>query len=487
MFTREVCCGCFNFVTSLEPAICSGTGSNLNGDSSLSRFTVGAAISTRPMEDPLEDDVLYSVDDPLEEDEFASVLEEKRRGNEAFQAGDWSRALDLYDGALDLYAARLGTPGVQLETRVTLLSNLAECALRLKDYDDAEVYANEALKIDEECVKARIRRVKAIVARLEGGGVSSSIEDIVAYLEGGGVSSSIEPKIEAARRDLERARDQLCGTPPDIASLERRINKIVAKKIRAEGSSKRATSKRALKPLMPNALAHPSPSEDVTPYPIPATTPRVRVLEPLLSAVQAAVDSAAPGTLVELCTGVFTGDEETLVLRKPVFLIGAGSGAQSAATTIDAKLVVNPVVNSNTKKVVTIKGLRVKKGATFERNRLARIDVLDSTIELRNMNDDCLEFNETPAKILVSGCTIIGGSDGLYIDTGNVHIYKSTIHSAADRGIFADSSFVIEDSTVKNCGSYGIKTRAGCVRRGKCNIQSGPWDHLDGGWGIGNI
>ena len=393
------------------------------------------------------------LEDGLSEDEFTKILEAKRRGNEAFQAGDMTAAEGYYEEALAVYDMRLGT-GAQRETKVTLLSNFAEANLRLEDYDRAEMYATQALEMDENCVKARVRRVKAGVARLE--------EE--------GLSSSQDPSIVPLRRDIERIREQL-PTNPAISHLTRRIDAMVKKKTRDETSSRKGSQN-----LMRDYLAQPSNPEDVAPFEIPTTTsPRVRVDEPLLSAVQAAVDSAAPGTLVELCAGVFA-DTESLILRKPLFLVGAGKDQ----TIIDAKLLVQPVSDKDNK-VVTIKGVRVKQGALFLENSLDRIDVVDSHFELYTRDDDCLEFKDTPAKILVSGSTIIGGSDGLTFighKSKHVHIYKSTIHSAASRGIFADPPFVIEDSTVTNCGGYGMKTRNGCTRRGKNNIQPGPWDQL---------
>lgn len=76
-----------------------------------------------------------------------------------------------------------------------------------------------------------------------------------------------------------------------------------------------------------------------------------------------------------------------------------------------------------------------------------------------------------------------GGSDGVFIDAGGVHLKDCKIVGAACRGIFANHSFVIEGCTVGNCGSYGMKTRSGCERRGVNNsIQEGPWDsHIQ--WG----
>jgi hypothetical protein len=87
--------------------------------------------------------------------------------------------------------------------------------------------------------------------------------------------------------------------------------------------------------------------------------------------------------------------------------------------------------------------------------------------------------------ILIDRCTVRGGSECVFIDTPYVHLRGCHISGAANRGIFANADFVIEDSVVTGCGGYGMKTRAGCERRGKNNIQTGPWDsHMQrgGGW-----
>jgi len=89
------------------------------------------------------------------------------------------------------------------------------------------------------------------------------------------------------------------------------------------------------------------------------------------------------------------------------------------------------------------------------------------------------------ASILMDRCTVRGGSECVFIDTYGVHLRGCHISGAENRGIFANNDFVIEDSVVKGCGGYGMKTRAGCERRGKNTIQTGPWDgHMQrgGGW-----
>eukprot|EP00854_Cymbomonas_tetramitiformis_P017032 gene17032-20252_t len=75
---------------------------------------------------------------------------------------------------------------------------------------------------------------------------------------------------------------------------------------------------------------------------------------------------------------------------------------------------------------------------------------------------------------------IFGGGDGLMHSSHEtkLHLKDCEIRWAESRGIFANSSFVIEDTEISNCGSYGIKCRGGCEVKGGCDIQSGPWDSL---------
>ena len=98
-------------------------------------------------------------------------------------------------------------------------------------------------------------------------------------------------------------------------------------------------------------------------------------------------------------------------------------------------------------------------------------------------NDDALTLNDMRGRILIDKCVVSGGSDSVFIQGCDVHLRGCHISGAASRGIFANHNFVIEDSVVTGCGGYGMKTRAGCQRRGKNSIQSGPWDGVFGGMG----
>jgi hypothetical protein len=95
---------------------------------------------------------------------------------------------------------------------------------------------------------------------------------------------------------------------------------------------------------------------------------------------------------------------------------------------------------------------------------------------------DALTLNETNAgkyasdKVLLEECEVTGGSDGVFINVHGCTLRKCRILDAYSRGIFANDSFIIEDSVVQGCGGYGMKTRSGCDRRGRNHIQAGPWD-----------
>jgi hypothetical protein len=117
-------------------------------------------------------------------------------------------------------------------------------------------------------------------------------------------------------------------------------------------------------------------------------------------------------------------------------------------------------------------------GKNIDRARLSELSIKQKiqTNEDSLIIDSIGPDNYDPDRILVEDCEVQGGSDGVVIDT-HVHLLRCTITGAAARGIFANSDFVIENCTVLGCGSYGMKTRSGCERRGRNQIQPGPWDN----------
>ena len=101
----------------------------------------------------------------LESTEMEELLEHKKLGNEAFSSKEFEKAIKHYDDALmvvllDMFVA----PVEQINTIVSVLSNKAECQLRLKLYKDAGCTATDALMFDNNHEKSRLRRAKAELA-----------------------------------------------------------------------------------------------------------------------------------------------------------------------------------------------------------------------------------------------------------------------------------------------------------------------------------
>ena len=96
--------------------------------------------------------------------EMEELLANKKKGNEEFAKKNFSKAIEYYDEALlfpqHLYVA----PAEHVEQVVNVLSNKAECYLRLKQYEDAGDTATAALLLDNSHEKSRMRRAKAEMA-----------------------------------------------------------------------------------------------------------------------------------------------------------------------------------------------------------------------------------------------------------------------------------------------------------------------------------
>jgi len=100
----------------------------------------------------------------LEPEEMEELLDQKKLGNQAFSNHEYEKAIQHYEEALlysnDLYVA----PIDQVDEIVNILSNQAECYLRLKNYKDAGKAATDALMFNSNHVKSRLRRAKAEIA-----------------------------------------------------------------------------------------------------------------------------------------------------------------------------------------------------------------------------------------------------------------------------------------------------------------------------------
>lgn len=101
----------------------------------------------------------------LDPDAMQQLLDYKQLGNTAFSKQEYEKAVALYDDALmvvgdNLYVA----PQQQIQEVVNVLSNQAECYLRLKKFQQAGDTATRALMFDNGHEKSRLRRAKAALA-----------------------------------------------------------------------------------------------------------------------------------------------------------------------------------------------------------------------------------------------------------------------------------------------------------------------------------
>jgi tetratricopeptide (TPR) repeat protein len=97
---------------------------------------------------------------------FCSMLRQKDKGRRAFSRGQYKSALDCYLKAETLMGGDVSgmylVPHQRAEM-VTVLSNQAECYLRMRKYEEAIVRSTAALQLDKRHQKSFLRRAKAIV------------------------------------------------------------------------------------------------------------------------------------------------------------------------------------------------------------------------------------------------------------------------------------------------------------------------------------
>ena len=89
------------------------------------------------------------------------MLAVKGVGNAAFGKEQYSDAIAAYNEALSLFGERVGS-GAQREEKVKVLSNRAECHLKLFDWRAAERSASEAICLSPSHTKSLLRRARAL-------------------------------------------------------------------------------------------------------------------------------------------------------------------------------------------------------------------------------------------------------------------------------------------------------------------------------------
>lgn len=109
----------------------------------------------------LERRLEHVVDKNVDSKVFQSALNLKNTGNAYFAKGDYQRAIQCYKKATKKLGLGALLSGEQREEMVKILSNQAECFLRLEWYVNAQGCATEALTLDAQHEKSLVRRAKA--------------------------------------------------------------------------------------------------------------------------------------------------------------------------------------------------------------------------------------------------------------------------------------------------------------------------------------
>jgi hypothetical protein len=195
------------------------------------------------------------------------------------------------------------------------------------------------------------------------------------------------------------------------------------------------------------------------------------------AALQELVDLATDDCRVSIPAGKFLASDgcSELVIKSAITLTGQGK----TQSTLHFPVSVSPDAAGTLLRLARFGVVNARVKVCGKKIKSARLHEL--SIKQRSQQEDALILdsigpsNSDPDSMLVENCDVQGGSDGVMIDT-YVRLLNCSITGAAARGIFANSDFVIENCTVQGCGSYGMKTRAGCERRGRNSIQAGPWD-----------
>jgi hypothetical protein len=196
-----------------------------------------------------------------------------------------------------------------------------------------------------------------------------------------------------------------------------------------------------------------------------------------VEAIQCAISNAQPGDVIALGTGTYCG-QEALIINKPITLLGAGKS--STKICCNGLIIKDNSVTSESRNSVTIADFEILNSSKIENNKYKAVNVCGVRFSCPHEGrSDAVETGKQDNKILLLDCEMIGGCDGLCIGGDGVHLKRTLIQDARCRGIFSGhNSFTIEDSTIINCGGYGIKGRLGWIEKGKNRIQPGPWSNL---------
>jgi tetratricopeptide (TPR) repeat protein len=126
----------------------------------------------------------------LPRDDFDAMLQQKEKGRRAFYRGQYKTAFDFYRRAEEIMGGDVSgmyLVPLQRAEMVTILSNQAECLLRMRKYENAVMQATKALQLDRRHNKSLLRRARATISLyntvLNSVAASSAIDDLETLID----------------------------------------------------------------------------------------------------------------------------------------------------------------------------------------------------------------------------------------------------------------------------------------------------------------
>lgn len=345
---------------------------------------------------------------------YDAAVVAKKAGNTHFGAGRLREALAAYDEALGHFGMKAGD-GVQREEKVKLLSNRAECCLRLEEWLNAMGTASQALDLDPAHAKSLLRRAKARV----GIGTHESLE--------------------AARTDLKKLstieRSAKAGHLQLLEEIHAKLKPI--REVESRPFQEGFTSAVRVDDEKPDAVLdvpgkHASVAAALASRPPNAKWVEIRI---------------AAGDFPE-CVQLRSAESQRLSI------VGAGR----ALTQLQS---VEMGGHAPQLEGVSVSGGIVVEDETEEAViRKCAVSSPGGCALMKKGGD-----------LVVENCHVTQCADGILNQSGSLHVGQCLIEDCSDDGIFSNSRFSIEDSTIRDVGSHGIKSRGGIDHRGKNNIQ----------------
>jgi tetratricopeptide (TPR) repeat protein len=161
--------------------------------SGWSKFDVDAACDA--VDDELATPSSSEDDEGEEKSRQEMAMLEKERGNQLYQEGKYTAAVERYTEAINLYP-----------TSAILSANRAMALLKLERYGAAESDCDVAISLDETYVKAWMRRG---IARLKQNKLSQAKDDILHVLV-------LDPNNKLAKTELQRIEKMMDGGTGEI-------------------------------------------------------------------------------------------------------------------------------------------------------------------------------------------------------------------------------------------------------------------------------